>query len=221
MWVTDAVIKSQSQHVLMSQEASTVRIKPGQLLGKAGLENLLESCAPTPEQPASSVYISPGPLQPLLESSGTEGLAWWEHLRLMGPSVLNSDTGIVALRGGSSALVVVPPFPLSENRLIPGWDLSSLRSLLATEHTVGVILLRLGRFSVAVYQGERLLSSKNRCPVRQRPASRRWHFPTAVSAHPQRPSPTFIPKDLSSSTKPVQRLPGSGLYFTGWGKIHP
>ena len=144
----------------MSQEASAITIKPGQLMSKAGLENFLEGCTPTPEQPASSVYIRPGPFEPLLMSSGDEGSAWWERLRLMGRSVLNSDTGIVALRGGNSALVVVPPFPLSESRLIHGWDLSPLRSLLAAEYTVGVILLRLGRFSVAVYQGERLLSSK-------------------------------------------------------------
>ena len=144
----------------MNQEASTARIKRGQLLSKAALENLLEDCAPTSDQPASSVYIRPGPVQPLLESSGTEGLAWWERLRLMGHPVLNSDTGIVALRVGSSGLVVVPPFPLSESRLIHEWDWSPLRSLLAAEHTVGVILLRLGRFSVAVYQGEGLLSSK-------------------------------------------------------------
>ena len=78
----------------------------------------------------------------------------------MGRSVLNSDTGIVGLRGGSAALVVVPPFPLPESGLAHGWDLSPLRSLLAVEHTVGVVLLRLGRFSVAVYQGARLLSSK-------------------------------------------------------------
>ena len=144
----------------MSQEDRALAIKPGQLLSKAGLETLLEGCVPTPDQPASSVYIQPGPLQLLLESSGGEGLAWWEHLRLMGPPVLNSDTGIVALRVGSRGLVVVPPFPLRESRLIHGWDLSPLQTLLATEHTVGVILLRLGRFSVAVYQGERLLSSK-------------------------------------------------------------
>ena len=144
----------------MSQEANAVKIKSGQLLGKAGLEHLLESCAPTPDQAASSVYIRPGPLQPFLDSCGSEGLAWWERLRDMGRSVLDSDTGIVGLQAGSSALVVIPPFPLSESRLIHGWDLSPLQSLLAAEHTVGVILLRLGRFSVAVYQGERLLTSK-------------------------------------------------------------
>ena len=144
----------------MSQEANVIKVKSGQLLGRVALERLLEGCAPTPGQPASSVYIRPGPSQPLLESSDAEGLAWQQRLRRMEGPVLDSDTGLVGFRAGSYALVVVPPFPVSESRLIHGWDLASLRSLLAVEHMVGVVLLRLGRFSVAVYQGERLLSSK-------------------------------------------------------------
>ena len=122
--------------------------------------NLLDSYAPAPGQPASSVYIPSGQVQPFLESSGTEGLAWWERLRLMERPVLNSDTGLIAFRGGSFALVIVPPFPLSQSRLILEWDMSPLQSMLAEERRIGVVLLRLGRFSVAVYEGARLLSSK-------------------------------------------------------------
>ena len=55
---------------------------------------------------------------------------------------------------------MAPPFPIDETRLIPAWDLSPLHALLAAEHTVGVVLVRLGRFSVAVYRGEELVSSK-------------------------------------------------------------
>ena len=55
---------------------------------------------------------------------------------------------------------MVPPFPIAETRLSSEWDLSPLNALLSAEHTVGVVLVRLGRFSVAVYRGERLLSSK-------------------------------------------------------------
>lgn len=144
----------------MNQETSTISIKPGQLFTKVGLENLLEDLVPAPKQPASSVYIRPGHLQPFLESLGVEGLAWWERLRPMGNRVLNSDTGIVALRGQTCALVVTPPFPISENLLAHEWELSPLWTMLAAEYAIGVVLLRLGRFSVAVYQGERLLSSK-------------------------------------------------------------
>ncbi len=127
---------------------------------RAGLENLLNACAPAPGQTASSVYIRSGQVQSFLESSGTEGLAWWQRLRQIERPVLNSDTGIVAVRSGDDALVIVPPFPLSHSQLLLGWDVGPLLSQLAAEHMVGVILLRLGRFSVAVYEGHRLLSSK-------------------------------------------------------------
>ena len=40
------------------------------------------------------------------------------------------------------------------------WNEEPLWSLLDTERTVGVVLVRLGRYSVAVYRGEGLASSK-------------------------------------------------------------
>jgi peptide subunit release factor 1 (eRF1) len=57
-------------------------------------------------------------------------------------------------------LVIVPPFPLSRSVLCSGWEPAPILTLLEEEHTVGVVLLRLGRFSVAIYRGSRLLSSK-------------------------------------------------------------
>ena len=56
--------------------------------------------------------------------------------------------------------MVLPPFPILQNTLVPFWDTGPLLALLEADHTVGVFLLRLGRYSVAVYQGSRLLSSK-------------------------------------------------------------
>ncbi len=144
----------------MSKETDTHEPQPGWLLGIRDLEELLGGCAPAPGQPASSAYLRPGEAQRFLEASGPEGTAWWQRLRRMERTVLKSDTGIVALRAGCRALVIVPPFPLPENSLAPAWDASPLLALLGTEYTIGVVLLRLGRFSVAWYQGERLLSSK-------------------------------------------------------------
>ena len=135
-------------------------IPPGQLLGRAGMEQLLKDCAPLPGQPASSAYLRPGEAQGILESCGPEGRAWWEHLRGMNRAILRSDTGLAALRSGSLALVILPPYPIAENKLSLTWDPSSLQALLEAECTIGVVLLRLGRFSVAVYRGERLESSK-------------------------------------------------------------
>lgn len=132
----------------------------GQYLGKASLERLLVHRTPTPEQAASSVYIRPGEAGQFLGASGPEGRSWLEHLSALGPAVTSSDTGIVGLQAGAEALVILPPFPIRENRLTFLWDISPLLALLEADYTVGVVLLRLGRYSVAIYQGGRLASSK-------------------------------------------------------------
>ncbi len=143
----------------MSQEVLSA-IKPGQQLSRTGLESLLESWAPEPGEPTSCLYVAPGVEAAVLESIGPEGQAWLSRLRALGRRVLESDTGLACLRRGDVGLVVVPPFPIAETRLIAAWDLLPLHALLAVAHTVGVVLVRLGRFSVAVYRGEGLVSSK-------------------------------------------------------------
>lgn len=83
-----------------------------------------------------------------------------QRLLRVGDHVLKSDTGIVGLWAGASGLVILPPFPMLENQLVEQWDPGNLLKLLDKEYMVGVVLLRLGRFSVAVYQGENLRTSK-------------------------------------------------------------
>ena len=80
--------------------------------------------------------------------------------RDFGRAVLDSDTGVVGLRAGSQGLIIIPPFPVLAGQLLSQWDAAPLLQLLAAEYTIGVVLLRLGRFSVAVYHGQKLVSSK-------------------------------------------------------------
>ncbi len=143
----------------MSQELRA-SVKPGQLLSRIGLEGLLDGWEPAPGEPNLCLYIAPGPVESVLEAVGAEGQAWLSRLRELGRRVLESDTGLACLSRGGAALVVVPPFPIAETRLSSEWDLSPLKALLAADRTVGVVLVRLGRFSVAVYRGEGLVSSK-------------------------------------------------------------
>ena len=121
---------------------------------------LVESYAPAAHVPASSLYLRPGQGQRFLEAQGHEGRAWWERLSGLDRSILNSDTGLAGLRSGSQGLVILPPFPLGAGGVSPSWDTGPLLDLLETEYTIGVILLRLGRFSVAVFQGQLLLTAK-------------------------------------------------------------
>ena len=134
-----------------------INISPGQLLSKSRLEKLLVDCTPSPDLPAASVYLPAGEVRPFLDADRQGD---WQCLRALGQPVLNSDTGIAGLRAGPMTLVIVPPFPVAQIAQVPSWDTSPLLNLLNTKLTVGVVLLRLGRFLVAVYRGEELLSSK-------------------------------------------------------------
>ena len=138
----------------------TIYAGSGRAIGKSALERLLVESAPMPEQSTSTLYVKPSGNHEFLESLGSLGRDWRERLTSLNDSISDSSTGLAAFLHGNQCLVVVPPFPLSENRLFSRWDPSPLLFLLKAEYTLGVVLLRLGRSSVAVYQGEKLLSSK-------------------------------------------------------------
>ena len=137
-------------------------LSPGQYLGPEALLRLLARCGPDSSSPAegesSSLYLN------------AEGLAQWPHSRdpqlrewfkfaapaLNGPggdAILKSDTGLVLLRRGDQGLALLPPFPVVEGEASDAWDETPLRRLLAADYTVGVVLLRLGRYLVAVFKG--------------------------------------------------------------------
>ena len=145
---------------MTSGDVPTINAQTGRTVSKASLERLLVGSAPGPDQSASTLYLRPGDSQEFLESLGSPGRDWRERLAGLNGSIMDSSTGLAALRSGDQCLVVAPPFPLPENRLYSVWEPSPLLLLLKAEYTLGVVLLRLGRSSVAVYRGERLLSSK-------------------------------------------------------------
>ena len=132
----------------------------GGYLSRVSLERLLVDWAPPPDQPASSLYLHPGQAAGFSATARPENQGWREVLARLDLAVLSSDTGIAGFRAGARALIIIPPFPLKQDKITVSWDPSPLLSVLETEYTIGVVLLRLGRFSVAVYQGERLVSSK-------------------------------------------------------------
>ena len=128
----------------------------GQWIPAGRLTRMLDGIASQPEnEGSSSLYLTPG-----AAVDASVGPGWSQHLRELGPLVAENGCGVVGLRSGSRGLLIAPPFPVRETRLIDGWDDSPLRQLLDSDFTVGVVLVRLGRFSVALYQGDRLVASK-------------------------------------------------------------
>ena len=94
--------------------------------------------------------------------------------------VVEDGVGAVVFRVGAAGLLVIPPFPLimaagrrepgvnPEPGIIrdpdiiryPGINGGPLLELLERDYIVGVALLRLGRYAIAVYEGRRLAVSK-------------------------------------------------------------
>ena len=129
-------------------------------MDKPGLERLLGDMASVPGEPASSLYLSAGALPGFQAKRGQEDYGWRERLSRLESNVLDSETGLAGFRKGSEAVVILPPFPLGQDLLSADWDVGPLLTLLETEYLTGVVLLRLGRYAVAVYRGETLVSSK-------------------------------------------------------------
>ena len=145
---------------MSNSQLATLNIQPGQFLEKPGLKRLLGDMTPEPGEPASSLYLKAGDLTSFLTTKGQEDYGWRARLSRLESNVLDSETGLAAFRKGSDAVVVLPPFPLIQDNISADWDVDPLLTLLETEYLTGVVLLRLGRYAVAVYQGEKLLSSK-------------------------------------------------------------
>ena len=108
-----------------------------------------------------SVYLKPGSLG----ASGIASLSdlpddeWQTLLEIVG-EIGPSDTGAAVFMGDGRATAVLPPFPLETDSQSPGSNTNGLRELLGRQIMTGVVLLRLGRYAVAVLRGEYLSSTK-------------------------------------------------------------
>ena len=144
-------------------------ISPGQYLIPESLTRLLCRRAPDgsvfPADAAASLYL---PAESLVQWAETRDPALREWRRFLSPALegpggdalLKSDTGLVAFRSGEQGLVIQPPFPVELQSVVDTWDEAPLRNLLSTDYTVGVVLLRLGRYLVAVFKGADPLVTK-------------------------------------------------------------
>ena len=125
------------------------------------LDNL-QAASPT-SQLAASLYLPAGGQIPALLpalSRNTHGPSWIAALENAGNRVLRADNGVAAFRVDQFGLAILPGFPLDFSGLTDTIETNPLRALLTVEHTVGVALLRLGRYAIAVYRGKRLMVSK-------------------------------------------------------------
>ncbi len=98
----------------------------------------------TPESMAAGVWSDLSPLEQEMAA----------HLR-------RPDTGACLFAYDDGGVAVVPPIPIAEDTTAAGMDRSGLEEVLVRRPTLGVVLLRLGRYSVGVVQGEKMVASKS------------------------------------------------------------
>ena len=95
-----------------------------------------------PESVSQSALPHPAPVAAILYQAGA------------------SETGYALFLGDDHAIAVRPPFPLADDLDVAGPYVEPLLQMLDGRVTVGVVLLRLGRYAVAVLNGERLVATK-------------------------------------------------------------
>ncbi len=100
---------------------------------------------------ATTVYGEPGSPAPDAAGPGVAEMA---------SRLEASPTGYVLFQSGGRVVALLPPFPVSRGGRVDGWDTAGIRGLISRDHTLGVVLMRLGRLAVGVFHGESLVSSK-------------------------------------------------------------
>ena len=132
---------------LAGASVSAVRLR--RMLDSLAAESRFEDC--------STLYLAPNDTPDPVALAAT---GWGGPVSAFREKALQSGCGLVGLRAGDRGLLVAPPFPVPETFLSLEWDDEALRRILDADINVGVVLVRLGRFSVAVFRGGELLESK-------------------------------------------------------------
>ena len=141
-------------------------IRPGQALSVRRMQRVLEQLRESAESgaPAATLHLPAAiaedgaAIAALVRQEG--GPAWIDGLERASNQLLRSSTGLAAFRIGNAGLAILPPFPMDATGLDAGINDQLLRALLASRFIVGVALVRLGRYAIAVYEGQELAVSK-------------------------------------------------------------
>lgn len=119
-------------------------------------------------RPPASLYLTAEdaaalriPASPPDTATPAGAAQWWrERLADLAPLAARSGCGLAALHNGRRGLLVAPPFPVAASGPPGPWDAAPLRRMLTADYAIGVALVRLGRFAVAVYRDGGLAASK-------------------------------------------------------------
>ena len=150
------------RHSALVKRASNPVVSERFLASPARVRRLLDEIAEDDEE-IRTLYLSPGssvpPFPTLLElRSVSQVQLGWIHE--VSNAVPESETGAAVFWSDDRAWVVLPPFPIGEDRTTDEVDVSGLMEVYERDVTVGVVLLRMGRYAIGVVRGDKLLASK-------------------------------------------------------------
>lgn len=71
-----------------------------------------------------------------------------------------SPTGAAIFYAGGTVYLMWPPFPVRESEVIRSYDPGCARRVLEHDWRLGLVLVRLGRYAVGIFSGEKLIEAK-------------------------------------------------------------
>jgi hypothetical protein len=113
------------------------------------------------EEDGLTLYAAPGSWPACANSLPAAYGGLLAELEEVAEAAGDSETGVACFWGEERKVMVLPPFPLAVTRCSAGWDCGPLLGMLERSYRLGIVLLRLGRYAVGVFEGERLVTSKS------------------------------------------------------------
>jgi len=107
---------------------------------------------------AFTLYVKPGTARGEIEKMLLQSLDRGETLDALTEKAEGSPTGAAVFYLMGKGFVIWPPFPLNETVVRRGFEPGPLRSMLEKDWKLGLVLVRLGRYSIGVFEGSRLLA---------------------------------------------------------------
>ena len=127
---------------------------------KPRLMRLLEEMESTTPHDGITLCFTSKSLDNLSDFLRETNAEWDAEIEEALDKVRDSESGVVLFWSQERNLMILPPFPLDQDAFYHGWNISPLRELLSREYTLGVVMVRLGRYAIGVFRGEMLVSSK-------------------------------------------------------------
>jgi hypothetical protein len=138
----------------------TLLLSRRRILSRRQTLDLLGKLAETATESGRSLYLPPRTSPDEIEKSLEEITLPPDIPAQLAESIAKSPTGGAVFWGDEGKYLVLPPFPVTAKHLTDGFATGPLLTPLKQDHTIALVLVRLGAYAVGVCRGEALIGSK-------------------------------------------------------------